>query len=581
MVASDAALHGGGWNGYKPTSGGYEKKDAWGSWNARGNGGRTSTAFEPTRHNGPQFSRTGERLDKFKWSGGELVPVNKTFWYEHPNVKNRSEDDNNRMLLEHSICVKMSHDRETKPKPIDEFEELPFPEWAIQGLKDMNFAKPTPIQMQTWPAALWGNDIIGIAETGSGKTMAYVLPMLVHIQAQPELRPQEGPIGLVLIPFREVCKQVAAEINKFQAYSNLRCMALVGGEDEQIQADQLLGRVDIVVATPGRLIGLLEKQKTNLRRATFVVVDEADVLFDSEFAPQIREILHAVRPDRQVLLFSATWGNNVEKVAGEICTFDPVTIQVGDIGIKACKNIKQMVALVGSEERGLEWMRNKSKLDLASEAVKQLKDKKVLVFVNRKETVEPVVRGLRDRQIACEGFGSDLRHGREELLRRFIDPDGDLKVVVSTALLSRGHDFKDLKFVVNYDMPHDLVEYVHRIGRTGRGGKTGASLTFLEESDLHMARSLRECLMRTGQVVERWLEEEAFKNRRRRKPMADAASADTGSASANPGARSLACALPAPAPGGWYGRGNGRRDAVLRQLSDRGVARGRVPVPAC
>ena len=192
------------------------------------------------------------------------------------------------------------------------FEELSFPDWAVKQLRDEGYIQPLPIQVQCWPIALGGHDMVGIADTGSGKTVAYVLPMLVHIIAQKELQPGEGPVGLVIVPTRDLCQQVARTVRQFTNIWGLECQSIFGGTSQAEQEECLRKRSDIIVATPGRFIDMLNRGKTNLLRATFIVLDEADELLDQDFGDQIRLLLSHVRPDRQVLLFSATWPEKVE-----------------------------------------------------------------------------------------------------------------------------------------------------------------------------------------------------------------------------------------------------------------------------
>jgi ATP-dependent RNA helicase DDX5/DBP2 len=321
--------------------------------------------------------KTGKRLDTIDWKGQEIVPIVKEFWAEHPNIADRRWEESERIRLRHSIHVTGINHQEA-PKPVESLEELPFPDWAIQVIRQQGFDNLTPIQVQGWPAALKGHDIIGISETGSGKTMAYVVPMLIHIQAQPELRPREGPIGLVLVPHRELCKQVAAEIDKFAIHTQIQVAALCGGEDERVQVNQLLGRVDVIVATPGRLIYLLNERHTNLKRATYVVLDEADDLFNDSFSDQVKLLLTHVRPDRQVLLFSATWDEKVEEVAEKICNVQPITIVVGSTKLAACKDISQITVKVGQPQ----LQGGSTKMHILLDALRKVPpQEKVLVFL--------------------------------------------------------------------------------------------------------------------------------------------------------------------------------------------------------
>uniref|UniRef100_M8BN64 RNA helicase n=1 Tax=Aegilops tauschii TaxID=37682 RepID=M8BN64_AEGTA len=201
------------------------------------------------------------------------------------------------------------------PKPIRFFHEANFPDYCMQAIAKSGFVEPTPIQAQGWPMALKGRDVIGIAETGSGKTLSYILPGLVHVGAQPRLEQGDGPIVLILAPTRELAVQIQAEATKFGSYSRTRSTCIYGGAPKGPQIRDLRRGVEIVIATPGRLIDMLEAGHTNLRRVTYLVLDEADRMLDMGFEPQIRKILAQIRPDRQTLYWSATWPREVETLA--------------------------------------------------------------------------------------------------------------------------------------------------------------------------------------------------------------------------------------------------------------------------
>jgi ATP-dependent RNA helicase DDX5/DBP2 len=467
-----------------------------------------------------QFNIQGERLDKIPWNGIELIPVQKNFMIDHPNVAARTRDENDMIRLKAGIIVECE-DGEEPPKPFACLEECSFPDWAADGLRRRSWKSPTPIQMQAWPAALTGRDVVAIASTGSGKTMAYVLPMLVHIMAQDELKPGEGPEGLVILPHRELCQQVARNLADWSQVTRLNCQSIFGGEDRERQKAGLQERVDVMVATPGRLIDLLNTKATNLRRATFVVLDEADDLLGQGFEDQINLLMSQIRPDRQVLLFSATWPETVERFAREICHQRPIHINIGGVKLAACKDVDQCFWCPGRVIGG-RWNPGEKKIDALKRGMGMVFDKlqtnreKVLIFCNHIGEVPTVVKELQQEGMPCEGFTSDCTQAvRTELLRRFIEGD-DLSILVCTQVLGRGHDFQNVKYVINYDMPNRLVDYVHRVGRTGRAGERGFSLTFLEETDLRFAKDICDMLRETGLKPEKWLEQESTRRKQKK-----------------------------------------------------------------
>jgi len=520
-----------------------------------------------------QFDLNGKRLGTIDWNGENIVPVRKVFLQNHPQVQNLSREQCDMVRLRLGIEVQSATTQEV-PKPVERLEEAPFPDWAFSVLCEKCWKEPTPIQVQGWPVALSGHDVIGIATTGSGKTMAYVLPMLVHIMAQPELQPGEGPVGLVLVPQRELCEQVAREVKAFSIYTNLVCQSIYGGVDQEQQAQAFLGRVDVLVSTPGRLIDMLKSRQTNLRRATYVVVDEADELLHDKFQEQVELVVSQVRPDRQMLLFSATMQDHVRDFAERICHCDPIKIRVGGGELAACRDVHQHFLCAG---RGDGWKEGETKLEVLSRAVGRIERSlregrsSALIFCNRSESVNEVFFALRAKGVTCERFtGECCQATRAEILKGFSTPGTGLNLLVCTSILGRGHDFQNVRYVVNYDMPRHIVEYVHRVGRTGRMGVRGVALTLLEDLDLRFAKVLSELLVASGQETPPWLEEESSK-RKISMRWSRYYGRDVVQEHKQRAADEVA---PAAISGGWKGRGRGRRHVFLAECEGRGVARG-------
>ena len=314
----------------------------------------------------------GANLHSLDWAKLSIVPFQKDFYVEHPAVAARSlaEIDEFRRKNE------MTLSGHNVPRPVLSFEEASFPDYLLAEVKKAThqththttltplpppshpshppsvcsltdtvvsavvscvkagFTNPTPIQMQGWPMALSGRDMIGIARTGSGKTLSFVLPGIVHINAQPLLAPGDGPIVLILSPTRELAQQTLGEVSKFGYSSRIKHACVYGGVPKGPQARDLRNGVEILIATPGRLIDFLEMKATNLRRVTYLVLDEADRMLDMGFEPQIRTILSQIRPDRQTLLWSATWPREIQSLARDF-TKDPIQVTIGSLALSA------------------------------------------------------------------------------------------------------------------------------------------------------------------------------------------------------------------------------------------------------
>jgi len=337
--------------------------------------------------------------------------------------------------------------------------------------------------------ALLGRDMIGISRTGSGKTLAFLLPGMIHINAQPYLQPGDGPIVLVLAPTRELAVQIKVECDKFGASSQIKNTCVYGGAPKRMQQGDLQRGVEIVIATPGRLIDFLESGVTNLRRVTYLVLDEADRMLDMGFEPQLRKIVSQIRPDRQTLMWSATWPKEVANLCREFLK-DYYQVTVGSLELSANKDITQRVEVVSDQE----------KYPKISAFLKEVGPEKMLVFVETKRGCDQLTRSLQQ-----QGFPARCIHGdksqdeRDWVLAEF--RSGKCPLLVATDVAARGLDIKDIKMVVNYDFPSNLEDYVHRIGRCGRAGQKGTALSFFTSKSGKWAGGLTKILSDAGQVV--------------------------------------------------------------------------------
>lgn len=273
------------------------------------------------------------------------------------------------------------------PRPVETFDEAGFPQYVMNEVKAQGFPAPTAIQSQGWPMALSGRDVVGIAETGSGKTLTYCLPAIVHINAQPLLAPGDGPIVLVLAPTRELAVQIQQEITKFGKSSRIRNTCVYGGVPRGPQIRDLSKGVEVCIATPGRLIDMLEGGKTNLRRVTYLVLDEADRMLDMGFEPQIRKIISQIRPDRQTLMWSATWPKEVRQLASEFQT-NFIQVNIGSLDLSANHRITQIVEVVSEGEKRERMIKH-------LEQCMEDKENKCLIFVGTKRVADDITRFLR------------------------------------------------------------------------------------------------------------------------------------------------------------------------------------------
>jgi len=430
-------------------------------------------------------SVAGFDLQKPHWDSNTLVPFQKNFFVQEADNNAYPVHEVEEFRKKHSIRIFGSGSL----KPFRTFDEAPFPSHVISKLKSC-FKEPTPIQSQAWPLTLAGRDFVGLAETGSGKTLGYLLPALIHIQAQPPLRPGDGPIALVLAPTRELALQIQAECTKFSAVCRIRCTCLYGGVSKGPQIRELERGVEIVIATPGRLLDCLSMRKTNLRRITFLIVDEADRMLDMGFEPQIRKILEQIRPDRQTLMWSATWPKEVQGLARDFLR-DQIQISIGTTDITANKRIIQIVDVVHDSEK-------KDRLVKILESA--LGQGRILIFTETKKGADRLSRELTMHGYKVRSIhGDKTQQERESVLADF--KSGRVPVMIATDVASRGLDIKDVKVVINYDFPSSIEDYVHRIGRTGRAGATGTSYTFFTANNYRLSRDLIKVLSEAQQEV--------------------------------------------------------------------------------
>ncbi|XP_005736327.1 probable ATP-dependent RNA helicase DDX5 isoform X2 [Pundamilia nyererei] len=435
-----------------------------------------------------KFGNPGERLRKKHWNLDELPKFQKNFYQEHPDVTRRPLQEVEQYRRSKEVTVK----GRDCPKPIVKFHEAAFPSYVIDVIVKQNWTEPTPIQSQGWPVALSGKDMVGIAQTGSGKTLAYLLPAIVHIQHQPFLEHGDGPICLVLAPTRELAQQVQQVAAEYGRASRLKSTCIYGGAPKGPQIRDLERGVEICIATPGRLIDFLECGKTNLRRCTYLVLDEADRMLDMGFEPQIRKIVDQIRPDRQTLMWSATWPKEVRQLAEDFLK-DYVQINIGALQLSANHNILQIVDVCNDLEK-------EDKLIRLLEEIMSEKENKTIIFVETKRRCDELTRRMRrDGWPAMGIHGDKSQQERDWVLNEF--RYGKAPILIATDVASRGLDVEDVKFVINYDYPNSSEDYIHRIGRTARSQKTGTAYTFFTPNNMKQASDLISVLREANQAI--------------------------------------------------------------------------------
>ncbi|XP_047537364.1 probable ATP-dependent RNA helicase DDX43 [Vanessa atalanta] len=431
---------------------------------------------------------------KERWDN--LAPIVKDFYKEDPVVSNMTPAEVTRWrLANHDIQVKRTFDEKPGllpvPNPVLTFEQAfhDYPE-ILEEIYKQGFKQPSPIQSQAWPILLRGDDMIGIAQTGTGKTLAFLLPALIHIEGQPTPREKrEGPTVLILAPTRELALQIEKEASKYQ-YKGIKSVCLYGGGDRKEQIKTVTKGVDIVIATPGRLNDLVLARHLNVINFSYIVLDEADRMLDMGFEPQIRKSLFDVRPDRQTVMTSATWPSGVRRLA-ESYMKDPIQVNVGSLDLAAVHTVTQQIMFVDEDNKEaalFEFIQNMDKND------------KIIIFCGKKATATHITTELCMKGIECQSLHGDRdQSDREAALEEMVD--GTVNILVATDVASRGIDIKDLTHVINLDFPRHIEEYVHRVGRTGRAGKTGIALSFVTRNDWAHARELIKILEEANQEV--------------------------------------------------------------------------------
>jgi len=395
--------------------------------------------------------------------------------------------------------------------PIRYWRESAIPEEILTVIDKIGYKEPSPIQRQAIPIGMTNRDIIGVAETGSGKTAAFLIPLLVWIQSLPKQtvieEADQGPYAIIMAPTRELAQQIEEETNKFGEPLGIRTVAVIGGLSREEQGFKLRLGCEIVIATPGRLIDVLENRYLVLSRCTYIVLDEADRMIDMGFEPEVQKVLDHMpvtnmKPDteyaedvtalqenfklknkyRQTVMFTATMPPAVERLARNYLR-RPVVVHIGTVG-RPVERTEQVVHICKENDK-----RNKL-ISILNAGI----DPPIIIFVNQKKGADVLAKGLEKM-----GYNAATLHGgkgqeqREHALSGL--KEGAKDILVATDVAGRGIDIKDVSLVINYDMAKSIDAYTHRIGRTGRAGKSGKAITFLTQDDSHLFYDLKQMLI--------------------------------------------------------------------------------------
>lgn len=357
-----------------------------------------------------------------------------------------------------------------KGQIIENFSKLNLNEKILKAISDLNYESLTPIQEKAIPIARKGRDIIGISQSGTGKSCAFILPILESILKDQELGKNRVLRALIIAPTRELAKQIVKSIENYSKYMDVKTVSILGGESKNLQAKKLSNGVDIAVATAGRLLEHIKENSINLSSVTKVVIDELDVMLDMGFLKDLEQILPYIGKNRQISMFSATINSTVKTLAKQFLS-DPVVIEVTTQRSNV-KNITHEAILV-DEDRKLEAL----SYFIGSKNISQ-----ALVFVNQKSQADTLVENLNLDGLKAACIHGDVRQSTRALaLRKF--KEKELRVLVATDIAARGIDIENLPCVINFALPQSIDDFTHRVGRTGRAGNDGLAITFLSVKD--------------------------------------------------------------------------------------------------
>jgi ATP-dependent RNA helicase RhlE len=364
------------------------------------------------------------------------------------------------------------------------FSTLPLAPNLLKAIESMGYLHMTPIQEQAIPAVLEGRDVLGAAQTGTGKTAAFSVPLLQRLlkHENTSTSPARHPVrALVLLPTRELADQVAKQVKSYASFTNLRSAVVFGGIDMKPQSAELKAGVEVLVATPGRLLDHLEAKNCSLSQVEYVVLDEADRMLDIGFLPDLERILKHLPKERTTLLFSATFSNDIKRLANSYLQ-NPITIEVAKPNETASTIVQRFYTVTDSDKR-----------NAIQHLLQQHQVKQAFVFVNSKLGCGRLARSLEREGLRCAALhGDKTQDERLKALEAF--KAGEVDLLVATDVAARGLDIKDVPAVFNFDLPFNAEDYVHRIGRTGRAGANGLAFSLVTASDSRLVSELEKLL---------------------------------------------------------------------------------------
>ena len=366
------------------------------------------------------------------------------------------------------------------------FSKLGLCDPILKAVADLGYTAPTSIQKQAIPVILSGRDLVAAAQTGTGKTASFVLPILEAFNTERKLRGKRIR-ALILVPTRELAIQVEANVAEYSKYLSLSSMAMYGGVDSEAQKERLVEGIDILVATPGRLIDMVHQRALHFDELEVLVLDEADRMLDMGFIDDINKIIHRLPIQRQSLLFSATLTDDVRYLADTV-NDDAVEISVSPSSATTPK-IDQWLVTVDKDRKSA----------LLSHLINELQWDQALIFIEKRHAAAKLVSQLEKRGIKAEAIhGGRSQASRERVLAEF--KSGELRFLVATGIAARGIDIDNLTRVVNYDLPYESDDYIHRIGRTGRAGASGEAISFVSKDNF---KNLCAIESRLGHIITR------------------------------------------------------------------------------
>jgi ATP-dependent RNA helicase DDX3X len=503
-TGSAPVVHQGGGYGAHHGGGGYGGHHGGGGFGGGGYGGGGGGGYGGHGGNnyggGPRFG--GHQGGGFGGASGQLQPQQNYQPYTREDV---SEDQ---LFKDHSPGINFDNydSIEVKVHPddipaADVFQAMDFNGLLHENIRRCNYEKPTPVQRHGIPIVLAGKDLMACAQTGSGKTAAYLLPALQYaMKSAGQVPPSRTahPTALILAPTRELALQIYDEGRKFTYRTGLRCVVIYGGADSRHQMYELQRGANLVVATPGRLLEMYQRGMVSFSQIQFLVLDEADRMLDMGFEPQIRQIVEGRDSDmprtgmRQTLMYSATFPKEIQQLARSFLA-NHYFLQVGRVG-STTENITQDVR----------WVEESDKREMLLQILGSHPDQLILVFVEKKREADYLERFLLQNHMHATSIHGDRTQREREMALAYFK-SGQCRILVATDVAARGLDIPNVSLIIQYDLPTNIDDYVHRIGRTGRAGKTGTAIGFFNEKNTNLVDDLIVLLEETKQQVPEYL----------------------------------------------------------------------------